>query len=539
MLLSLGVGALAASACTPVAREFPGGQGGTGGTGQLCEPGTSEACYTGTPGTEDTGACKMGTHTCLPGGTAFDECEGEVIPTPEICTTQIDEGCDGPNPVECPALGHAWSKSFGATGEELITSIAVDPASGDIFGTGYFRDTIDFGGGPMASTGSDDMFLFRFTADGQHVWSKRFGDAESQTPYSLALDSTGSIYIVGEMWGSIDFGDGKPVTSSGNQDAFVAKFDPDGKVIWSRLFGDSNSQSGKSVAITPTNQVIVAGTFYGFIPLTGMELPSNGGSSDMFVIKLDSSGFDVGAKKYGGISSDELMDVAIDSTGSVLVTGSFYDTIDFGPLGTFPSAGSTDAFALKLKPDLTEDWVRIYGDAAAQRGGAIVASTKDDVFVMGDFSGSLLLADGSSLMAPDQQRSMFLISLSSSGAFRWAKSTGTSQGFFMRQNLTVDPSSQSIVAVGFYDGSLDFGGGPLTALVVDAFATKIGWDGTHISSAHFGGPMIDAFFDVAVSPTGDLFVSGAHQGPADFGGGIFPSPAGPDDIQALLMRLLP
>lgn len=542
LLLSLGVGAFTASACAPVAREFPSGQGGTGGaggTGQFCEPGTSETCYTGTPGTEDVGACKLGTHTCLPSGEAYDECAGEVIPTAEICTTPIDEGCDGPNPVECPSLGHAWSKNFGGKGEEIITSIAVDPDSGDIFGTGYFRDTIDFGGGPMASTGSDDIFLFRLTADGQHVWSKRFGDASYQTAYSLALDSTGAIYIVGEMDGSIDFGDGKPVTSKGSQDAFVAKFDPDGKVMWSRLFGDAESQSGKSVAITPTNQVIVAGTFYGFIPLTGMELPSNPNGSDMFVIKLDSSGFDVGAKKYGGTGSEEMMDIAVDSTGSVLVTGSFYDTIDFGSLGLFPSAGSSDAFVLKLEPNLSESWVRIYGDASPQRGGTVVTSTKDDVFVMGDYAGSMLLGDGSSLMAPAQQRAVFLLSVSSNGAFRWGKSVGLSQGFFARQIMTVDPSSQSIIAAGFFEGTLDFGGGSLAALYVDAFAAKIGWDGSHISSARFGGPMVEAFFDVAASPTGDLFVCGAHQGPHDFGGGVLETPAMPDDLQALLVRLLP
>lgn len=481
----------------------------------------------------------MGSHTCLPTGDGFDACIGEVIPTPEICTTQIDEGCDGPNPVECPSLAHVWSKSFGGTGEDIIMSIAVDPASGDIIGTGYFRDTVDFGGGPMASTGGNDIFLFRLTADGKHVWSKRFGDAVNQMPYSLALDSTGSIYIVGEMSGSIDFGDGKTVTSSGSQDAFVAKFDPDGKVMWSRLFGDSSSQSAKSVAITPTNQVIVAGTFYGVIALTGIELPTNGTGSDIFVLKLDSSGFDVGARKYGGMSSEDLMDMTVDSTGAVLMTGSFYDTIDLGSLGSFLSAGSTDAFVLKLKPDLSEEWVRIYGDAEIQRGGAIVTSTKDDVFVIGDFVGSMVLGDGSTIMAPDQQRAVFLVSVGPDGAFRWAKSTGTAQSFYARQTLTVDPSTQSIIAAGFYDGTLDFGGGPLTALIVDGFTTKIGWDGSFISSAHFGGPLIDAFFDVAVSPTGDLFVSGAHQGPVDFGGGILETPPGPDDLQALLIRLLP
>lgn len=423
-------------------------------------------------------------------------------------------------------------------GEDIATAIAVDPATGDIIATGYFRNAIDFGGGPMASTGSDDIFLVRLSADGQLRWSKRFGDAESQNAYGLTVDASGAIYLVGEIFGSIDFGDGKPVTSQGSSDAFVAKFDPDGKVIWSRLFGDVSSQEAKSVVITPTNQVVIAGTFTGFIPLSGMELPSNN-SRDIFVIKLDSSGLDVGAKKYGSGKTDQLFDMAVDSTGAVLLTGSFPEIIDFGAAGMFTTAGGDDAFVLKLNADLSEAWARQYGDAEFQRGGSIATAPNDEVFVMGDFLGTIMLDDGTSLTAPPMQRSVFVMAHNPDGTQRWAKSTGSATSFYARQMLAVDPTSQAIVAAGFYDGTLDFGGGPLDANVVDGFIIKMGWDGKHISSARFGGPLLDGFFDVAVSPTGDIFISGLHQGPVDLGGGLLETPAGPDDIQALLMRLLP
>lgn len=529
-----------ATACTPVDRNFSTGQGGAGGgTGQVCEPGTNTSCYSGPAGTEDVGMCRAGTKNCLPDGTGFDACEGEILPSTEVCTTAADEACDGPNPVECPSLQHVWSKSFGGKDEDVITAIAVDPASGDVIGTGYFREKIDFGGGLMACTGGDDVFLFRMTADGQHVWSKRFGDADTQDGRDIAIDATGNIYITGEMYGSIDFGDGKALTSKGSRDAFVAKFDPNGSVIWARLFGDTDAQEGVAIAVSPANQVLVAGTFSGFIPLTGLELPSNSNSNDIFVIKLDSSGFDVGAKSYGGMSTDTLLDMNVDSKGAVLLAGSFSDAISFGQAGTSTSAGDADGFVLKLKNDLSEDWARTYGDANFQRVGSIVTSPNDDIFFMGDFTGSIALTNGTMLEAMPMQRSTFMISLGPDGALRWGKSTGNAQSFLARQMLHSDPSSQAIYAVGFYDGSLDFGGGPLDANTVDAFIAKIGWGGQHISSKRFGGPLIDAFFSVTTSPTGDLYVSGAHQGPVDYGGGLILTPDGPEDIQALLMRLLP
>jgi len=539
-LLSFGIWGLVASACTPVTREFPtGGSGGSGGMAQVCEPGTTTSCYSGTPGTEDIGVCRAGTKTCVPDGTGYDACEGEIVPSTEICTTPEDEACDGPNPVECPSLQHVWSKSFGGKGDDVIAAIAIEPISGDIIGTGIFPDKIDFGGGLMASTGSEDIFLFRMTADGQHKWSKRFGDASSQNGRAIALDSTGNIYITGEIFGAIDFGNGIPLMSKGSGDAFVAKFDPDGNHIWSRLFGDASSQEGLAIAVTPANQVIVAGTFSGFIPLTGNELPSNMNSSDIFVIKLDDSGFDVGAKSYGSSSTDNLMGLAVDSKGSVLLSGSFSDTISFGKAGTIPSAGDADGFVLKLKDNLDEEWVRTYGDANFQRVASVVTSPNDDVFLMGDFTGSIALSNGTTLDAPPMLRSVFIISVATDGALRWGKSTGAAQSFFARQMLASDTSSQAIYAAGFYDGSLDFGGGPLDANTVDGFVAKISWGGQHISSKRFGGPLIDALFGVATSPKGDLFVSGVHQGPADFGGGLILTPDGPDDIQALLIRLLP
>lgn len=84
----------------PVGGGGTGGMPGTGGMGgggveMLCEPGTVTSCYTGPQGTAGVGLCVAGTQTCLPDGTAFGPCEGEVVPTTEICATAGDDDCDG------------------------------------------------------------------------------------------------------------------------------------------------------------------------------------------------------------------------------------------------------------------------------------------------------------------------------------------------------------------------------------------------------------------------------------------------------------
>lgn len=74
-----------------------GGEGGgTGGNPMVCVPGTTMPCYTGAAGTEGKGVCKPGQATCVPDGSGYGSCEGEVTPAAEeACDTGVDDDCDG------------------------------------------------------------------------------------------------------------------------------------------------------------------------------------------------------------------------------------------------------------------------------------------------------------------------------------------------------------------------------------------------------------------------------------------------------------
>jgi len=66
-----------------------------GGTGCVCTPKSTGACYTGDPSTRGVGACSDGSRTCSDDGTAWGACEGETLPTAETCATSVDDDCDG------------------------------------------------------------------------------------------------------------------------------------------------------------------------------------------------------------------------------------------------------------------------------------------------------------------------------------------------------------------------------------------------------------------------------------------------------------
>jgi len=158
--------------------------------------------------------------------------------------------------------------------------------SGNILVTGYFGGTIDFGGGPLNSAGNSDIFVAKFTADGSHVWSKRFGDTSEDRGSSVATDASNNVLFTGFFNGTVDFGGG-PLTSAGLDDIYIAKFAADGSHLWSKRFGDTLPVDfGLSVAVDASGNVLVTGVFGGTVDFGGGPLTS-AGSGDIFVLQLN------------------------------------------------------------------------------------------------------------------------------------------------------------------------------------------------------------------------------------------------------------
>ena len=169
---------------------------------------------------------------------------------------------------------HLWSKRFGDTGFQYGNSVAVD-GSGNSFVTGQFAGSADFGGGALTSAGSDDIFLAKFDAAGNHLWSKRFGDSSLQAAFSVAVDSSGNASSPGRFNGSMDFGGG-PLPSSGLSDIFIAKFNSAGGHVWSKRFGDANEQEGLNVRLDGSGNAFLTGLLTGSADFGGGPLTSAG-----------------------------------------------------------------------------------------------------------------------------------------------------------------------------------------------------------------------------------------------------------------------
>ncbi len=208
-----------------------------------------------------------------------------------------------------------WEKGFlpGGSGATRAQGVAAD-ANGNIAIAGACGDQTDVGGGPLPA----GIFLASYDTDGAHRWSHAFPAPAGGTAWSTAAAPDGAVAIVGGFSGSVDFGGG-PVSSAGGQDGFVARYDANGAFQWAYTVGDTNHQEITDVAIDEANRTIVVGWFYGTIDLGGAVYNSSR-LRDVFVAVFDSNGVLLWSRRAGTPTvSDVGGPMGIDREGRITI----------------------------------------------------------------------------------------------------------------------------------------------------------------------------------------------------------------------------
>jgi len=243
------------------------------------------------------------------------------------------------------AGNHLWSRLFGSSsGLAFGTAgyrIAAD-AMGNVLIAGRFQGTVDFGGGPLTSAGEGDAFIAKFDASGNHLWSRRFGGIGQDGAFGLSLEAaSGNVFLAGSSDGEIDFGGG---ALTGASAGFLAKLDSGGSHIWSASLGDSTAAVG--LANVGTNLIAVTGLFTKSVDLGGGTLINRGGQ-DIFLAVYDLGGNHISSLGVGSSGTEVGLSAAADQSGGIFITGRFEGMLDFGG-ETIEAAGYDDIFLAKF-----------------------------------------------------------------------------------------------------------------------------------------------------------------------------------------------
>jgi uncharacterized protein (TIGR03437 family) len=185
--------------------------------------------------------------------------------------------------------------------------------------------------------GRSDAFILKINPAGKFVYSTYLGGSgDVEACRGIAVDLSGNVYLAGQT-DSPDFPTANPLQSvpgGGScgtfpcSDAFVAKLNSAGELVYSTYLGGNGPDYGRAIAIDEGGNAYVAGTTEsGDFPLQGALQPilkcaeSRPCDGDVFVTKLDASGQRVYSTFLGGSGQETVTGIAVDRSGRVLVTG--------------------------------------------------------------------------------------------------------------------------------------------------------------------------------------------------------------------------
>ena len=437
--------------------------------------------------------------------------------SPVTVMTDPDGECGEHGYALCAGAGtcfgeHLWSAAHGGDGQDLIEDVAVDSAGG-VYITGYFYDTVSFGGDVLTSVGQNDIFVAKFEANGDHAWSKSFGDTGIDAAYGITVDGNDLVVVVGHFAGTVSFG-GTALDSAGEGDVFLTKLDSDGNYVWSKRFGDEAADKGNAVAVDPSNDILIVGHFFDQITFEGAPLTSAGANYDGFVAKLDSNGNPIWSTSFGDTSGDSANGVASDSQEAVVVSGFFAGTVNFGG-ANHVSGGSEDGFVAKWDTDGNPDWSVGFGAEGNQYAVDVATDGSDSVVIAGFFSGAADLGGGDLVSAGSQD--VLAAKFDKDGKHVWSKSYG--DGAAQHAHGVAANGAGSVALVGAAAGTVDFGAGSLAGSTdLDVFVAMLDSDGEHLWSKRFGDNEPQTARAIAFRVDGSVVVAGELKGLVDFGG---------------------
>lgn len=291
-----------------------------------------------------------------------------------------------------------WASRYGGIYDEATSGIGVD-SQGNIFIVGVFLVQTDLGGGALAGNGNASLFVAHYSgADGHHLWSRVIVGTGTTASTGLGIDLSGNVTITGSFAGAADFGRGQ-LASTGSADIFVAKYSGvDGRSIWARAFGGSADDIGNAVATDSSGNVLIAGNFNSPSVNFGGGALLNSGADGLFLLKLRAAdGSYMWANSFASRlpTLEDAHSVAVDSSDNAILGGTIIGDIDFG--GTV-LAGNLDRdifiATLSASSGAVLSAKRFVGWSEQRNTGLVLDRRNGNTFLSGTSIGSVDFGKG-------------------------------------------------------------------------------------------------------------------------------------------------
>lgn len=406
-----------------------------------------------------------------------------------------------------------WVASAGGAGHDKTRIVNVD-RQGNILLAGECTGPLKFGEIELKGAGQMDFFVAKCDRKGKFLWAQTGGGSAIDRGYGVAADERGNVYATGHYQSADAEFSGIRLALSGGYDVFVAKYDPDGKLLWIRAAGGEGYDFGHGIAIDPQGNAVVTGAVFGNAAFGDVKIENPPGGH-LFVAKYDPAGKLLWVRTSTGKATGSGHGVAIDAEGNIYVGGPSAGLGAFGrhELKT-PKGG--DALVAKLSPEGEVLWVAQAHGEPSCHAHEITCDARGRVWVAGMFKGRATFGGETFSTTGEKDSDAFLAHWDSAGKLQWVR-VGQGPATDYGLGVATDGGGNSFLA-GEFTETFKLGGASLASRgATDIYVAAFDPTGALRWITQAGGDKNDNAYSMVHDGRGGLILGGSFGGTAHFG----------------------
>lgn len=432
---------------------------------------------------------------------------------PLLCLLALLSTLHAAEPPTCE-----WVFSGGGSGHDKTRAVTTDRA-GNVFLASECVGDAMFGDLLHKTAGEMDMCLTKLDAAGKPLWVSGFGGSKTDRAYGVITDAAGNAYVTGHFESTDAMANGEKLPNAGSFDAFIAKFSPDGKLLWVRVKGGEGSDYGHGIAIDSKGQVVITGAIGG----------------QFFCTKYDAEGREIWHRTPSGKVSGSGHGIAIDGKDHIYLGGSASGTGTFGKVAI--ESKTSAALVLKLTPEGEGEWANLIPGTTSAIYHEIACDSQGRVWGAGMFKGSVSVAGQTFQGGTEKDYDGLIVHLDVAGEVQWAKHMhGPGTDYCL--GVVTDDHGTAFVCGDFNQDTVLAGHALATRGSGDIFLAAFDVKGGLLWVQQAGGKLNDSAYPITFRAPDELIIAGALSTPATFGTHEV-TKSGSSDLYAAKWKLKP
>lgn len=304
-----------------------------------------------------------------------------------------------------------WSKTYGGSLDDRGADIVATNDGGfALFGYNGSND-----GDATQNAGIRDFWIIKIDGTGTISWQKSFGFSGSDYGVSLISTSNNGFVLTGVLNVTASGGQGNSKTTARHAggDFWAIKLASDGKMEWTRYFGGSFTDAPFGVVETDSNDFIIAGSS----DSDDVDISSNRGTYDFWVVRIDSNGTLVWEKSFGGTQIDEARGITMTSDGNFLIIGDSRSA----DVDVSVNNGIADLWMVKIDDSGNVLWDKSIGGTHFDAGRSVSNDLQDGFIISGSSRSDF------SQHQNKGQNDAWVLGIDSNAAVKWQELIGGSE----------------------------------------------------------------------------------------------------------------